>query len=157
MAAEVEPTNPVIPRKEIKKDDMIKLVGAMSATMMNFISEEQEEPLAWRTLMQPKQQLKSPRTLDIEIRDGWEEKIEARVLELEKKVSKIEKTTTHEKVVIIEEMDMATAKTKVSKYMKKHKKADTEELMENLKMDLRLLVDVLGELKKEGKLKAVDV
>lgn len=45
-----------------------------------------------------------------------------------------------------------TAKEKVIKYMEEHKTADTEELMTNVNIDLKLLVEIIDELKEEGKL-----
>lgn len=71
------------------------------------------------------------------------------------RLEQLESKSPDSKVVLIEEMDKQTAKKKVRDYMKKHKRADTEELMENLRMDLRLLVEIIDELKEEGKIEGV--
>lgn len=45
---------------------------------------------------------------------------------------------------------MQSPREKVIKYMREHSEADLEELMINLKIPLRTLVNVVNELRKEG-------
>ncbi len=45
---------------------------------------------------------------------------------------------------------MLSARERVVKYFEEHSEADLEELMTNLKIPLRTLVDVVNELRKEG-------
>ena len=56
------------------------------------------------------------------------------------------------KVVLIEEIPKKEAKNMVEEYFKKNKEADIEELMLNLKIPIRTLVEIIDELKNEGKL-----
>jgi len=55
-------------------------------------------------------------------------------------------------VIIIEEMNMKTAKQKVLEYTQKHKIFDIGELHQNIKCDIKLLIKIIDELKKEGKI-----
>lgn len=73
------------------------------------------------------------------------------------RLSQLEQEYISENIVIIEEMDKEEAKNKISKYMEENRTADTEELMENLKIDLRLLVEILDELREEGVLVEADI
>ena len=56
------------------------------------------------------------------------------------------------KVVIVEEVSKEEGKTLVEDYFKVHGSADIEELMLNLKMPVRSIIDIIDELQKEGKL-----
>jgi predicted transcriptional regulator len=60
------------------------------------------------------------------------------------------------KVVVIEEIPKEEAKKRVEEYFKKHGQADIEELMMNLKIPVQTLVEILDELKREGKITAQD-
>lgn len=73
------------------------------------------------------------------------------------RLSQLEQSSISEEVVIIEEMDKEEAKNKISEYMEENRTADTEELMKNLKIDLRLLVEILDELREEGILVEADI
>lgn len=59
------------------------------------------------------------------------------------------------KIVYVEEVPLSDAKEKVVQYFEKHSEADLEELMINLKIPIRILVDVIDELRKEGTLSPV--
>ena len=58
--------------------------------------------------------------------------------------------------VIIEEMSKETAREtarqKVLDYMREHKKSDIIELHKNIRCDIRLLVEIIDELRSEGKI-----
>lgn len=56
------------------------------------------------------------------------------------------------KIVIIEEKSKEQAKKEVEEYFKEHGAADIEELMLNLKIDVKTLVEIIDELKEEGKI-----
>jgi len=58
-------------------------------------------------------------------------------------------------IVLVEEMGRDEAKRRIESYFETHDEADTEELMRNLRIDLQLLVELLDELKKEGKIASV--
>ncbi len=55
-------------------------------------------------------------------------------------------------IVIVEEMRKETAKQKVLNYMREHKKSDIIELHKNIRCDIRLLVEIIDELRREGKI-----
>lgn len=55
-------------------------------------------------------------------------------------------------IVIVEEMSKETAKQKVLKYMQEHKKSDITELHKNIRCDISLLVEIIDELRREGKI-----
>lgn len=54
------------------------------------------------------------------------------------------------KVIIVEEMDKATAKQKVFDFIKEHKTSDIEELHENIRCDIGVLITIIDELCAEG-------
>jgi len=54
--------------------------------------------------------------------------------------------------VIIEEMSKETARQMVLDYMREHKKSDIIELHKNIRCDIRLLVEIIDELRREGKI-----
>jgi len=58
-------------------------------------------------------------------------------------------------IVYVEEIPLSDAKEKVVQYFEEHSEADLEELMINLKIPVRILVDVIDELRKEGRLSPV--
>ncbi len=60
--------------------------------------------------------------------------------------------TTIPEIVIVEEMSKETARQKVLDYMREHKKSDIIELHKNIRCDVRLLVEIIDELRKEGKI-----
>ena len=61
-------------------------------------------------------------------------------------------TKTIPETVIIEEMSKETARQKVLDYMREHKKSDIIELHKNISCDIRLLVEIIDELRSEGKI-----
>jgi hypothetical protein len=60
--------------------------------------------------------------------------------------------TTIPEIVIVEEMSKETARQKVLDYMREHKRSDIIELHKNIRCDVRLLVEIIDELRKEGKI-----
>ena len=66
-------------------------------------------------------------------------------------LSVIEAKTIPE-TVIIEEMSKETARQKVLDYMREHKKSDIIELHKNIRCDIRLLLEIIDELRREGKI-----
>ena len=62
-------------------------------------------------------------------------------------------STAIPEIVVVEEMSKETARQKVLKYMREHKKSDVIELHKNIRCDIRLLVEIIDELQREGKIK----
>ncbi|MEA1957447.1 MAG: hypothetical protein U9N01_03720 [Euryarchaeota archaeon] len=60
--------------------------------------------------------------------------------------------TTIPEIVIVGEMSKETARQKVLDYMREHKKSDIIELHKNIRCDVRLLAEIIDELRKEGKI-----
>ena len=60
--------------------------------------------------------------------------------------------TTIPEIVIVGEMSKETARQKVLDYMREHKKSDIIELHKNIRCDVRLLVEIVDELQREGKI-----
>jgi len=60
--------------------------------------------------------------------------------------------TTIPEIVIVGEMSKETARQKVLDYMREHKKSDIVELHKNIRCDVRLLVEIIDKLRKEGKI-----
>lgn len=72
---------------------------------------------------------------------------------LEKLDNKIEELRRfYPRIVVVEEIPKDEAKHKVEEYFKENKEADIEELMINLKIPVEILVDIIDELKEEGKI-----
>ncbi len=61
-------------------------------------------------------------------------------------------STTIPAIVIVEEMSKETAKQMVLEYMRAHKKSDIIELHKNIRCDVRLLVEIVDKLRREGKI-----
>ena len=61
-------------------------------------------------------------------------------------------STTTPEIVIVEEMGKETAKQKVLKYMREHTKSNVIELHKNIRCDIGLLVEIIDELRREGKI-----
>ena len=76
--------------------------------------------------------------------------VEQRLNNVEKRLNNFEKN--HKKVIIIEEIDMDIAKQKVLEYTKKHKIFDIEELHQNIRCELNMLIKIIDDLKKEGRI-----
>jgi len=79
-----------------------------------------------------------------------------KVASLEKNItpllSNIASSTTPE-IVLVEEMSKETAKEKLLDYIRGHKKTDIVELHKNIHCDIRLLVEIIDELRIEGKIR----
>lgn len=58
------------------------------------------------------------------------------------------------RVVVVEEIPKEEAKQEVEDYFKEHKTADIEALMLNLKIPVQTLVEIIDDLKQEGKIVA---
>jgi len=56
-------------------------------------------------------------------------------------------------IVDLQNINKDEAKKQIINYFKKHKTAWVSELTENLRLDLELVIDILNDLEKEGKLK----
>ena len=63
-----------------------------------------------------------------------------------------EKDINEPRVIIVEEMDKNTAKQKVLDFMRSHKTSDIAELHENIKCDISMLIEIIDELCREGKI-----
>ena len=57
-------------------------------------------------------------------------------------------------VIVVEEMDKTTAKQRVFDFMKAHGTSDIEELHENIRCDISLLIEIVDELCSEGTISA---
>ena len=77
-------------------------------------------------------------------------KVKDTVKELDEKVEELRGFLP--KVVVLEEISKEEGRKRVEEYFKKHGQADIEELMLNLKIPVQTLVEIIDELKKEGKL-----
>ena len=77
-------------------------------------------------------------------------KVKVTVKELNEKVEELRGFLP--KVVVLEEISKEEGRKRVEEYFKKHGQADIEELMLNLKIPVQTLVEIIDELKKEGKL-----
>ena len=60
------------------------------------------------------------------------------------------------KVVVLEEISKEEARVKVEEYFEQHGKADIEELMLNLRIPIRTIVEIIDVMKREGKLSSED-
>lgn len=56
------------------------------------------------------------------------------------------------KIVVIQEISKEDGKTLVENYFKEHETADIEELMLNLRIPIQVIVEIIDELRDEGKL-----
>lgn len=63
-----------------------------------------------------------------------------------------EKDISNPRVIIVEEMDKNTAKQKVLDFMRSRKTSDIAELHENIKCDIAMLIEIIDELCREGKI-----
>ncbi len=61
-----------------------------------------------------------------------------------------------QQMIIIEEMDKDTAKSRVLEYIKEHETSDIIELHKEIKCDIKILIEILDELSAEGKIGASD-
>jgi hypothetical protein len=59
---------------------------------------------------------------------------------------------TFPEVMITQEIDRKVAKQKVLDYMREHHTFDIPELHKNIRCDIRLLVEIIDELRREGKI-----
>lgn len=79
------------------------------------------------------------------------------IKKLEERLEKVEfSMEPQHEVVIVEEIGHDEARRRILNYIETHDEADTEDLMKNLRIDLALLVEILDELKKEGKIESID-
>jgi hypothetical protein len=95
-----------------------------------------------------------PRQIDVLI-----SKVDALALEIAEMTAMLrdiketfEKDLSNPRVIIVEEMDKKTAKQKVLDFMRSHKTSDIAELHENIKCDIVMLIEIIDELCKEGKI-----
>jgi hypothetical protein len=63
-----------------------------------------------------------------------------------------DKVNAQTKVVVLEEVSKEEAKVLVENYFKEHDSADIEELMLNLRIPVQSIVEIVDELRNEGKL-----
>jgi hypothetical protein len=66
------------------------------------------------------------------------------------------KNDAEPRIIMVEEMDMTTAKQKVIEFMKEHKTSDIEELHENIRCDISILIKIIDELIAEGSIGGAD-
>lgn len=70
--------------------------------------------------------------------------------EIEKEIEELK--GVYPKVVVVEEISKDKAKARIEDYFKEHITADIEELMLNLQIPVRTIVEVIDELRQEGKI-----
>ncbi len=63
-----------------------------------------------------------------------------------------QKDISNPRIIIVEEMEKNTAKQKVLDFMRSHKTSDIAELHENIKCDIAMLIEIIDELCREGKI-----
>ena len=74
------------------------------------------------------------------------------ITELDRKIEEVRGISP--RVVIVEEVPKEDAKHRIEEYFKEHETADIEELMLNLKIPVQTIVEIIDELKEEGKISA---
>jgi hypothetical protein len=72
--------------------------------------------------------------------------------ETNERISSLERATGAPEMVIVEEMTKEEAKQKVIDYMREHKTSDIAELHKSIGCDIKLLVEIIDELRQEGKI-----
>jgi len=77
------------------------------------------------------------------------EKVKAAVEKLDEKVEQLGGSLP--KVVVLEEISKEEGRKRVEEYFKENGQADIEELMLNLKIPVQTIVEIIDDLKKEGK------
>jgi len=93
----------------------------------------------------------------IELADRRMQALEGRLDAIDRRLSVVEsRLTERPEVVIVEEISREEAKRRIVSFFETHDEADTEELMRNIRIDLSLLVELLDELKREGKIASLD-
>ena len=70
----------------------------------------------------------------------------------EKNMTLLPAATTTPDMVLVEEMNKETAKQMVLDYMKEHKESDIIALHKNIRCEIKLLVEIIDELQREGKI-----
>jgi len=63
-----------------------------------------------------------------------------------------EKDISNPRIIIVEEMDKNSARQLVLDFMRSHKTSDIAELHENIKCDIAMLIEIIDELCREGKI-----
>jgi hypothetical protein len=75
--------------------------------------------------------------------------------EMSQRSSYFEQIIRSPEVIIVEEMSREEAKRKVLNYIRKHKASDIVELHKHVRCDIRLLVEIIDELQREGKIEEI--
>lgn len=60
------------------------------------------------------------------------------------------KDITSSKIIVVEEMDKSTAKQRVFDFIMEHNTSDIEELHQNIRCEITLLIEIVDELLAEG-------
>ena len=71
---------------------------------------------------------------------------------LEKNITLLPEATTTPDIVLVEEINKEAAKQMVLDYMKEHKESDVIELHKNIGCEIKILVEIIDELQREGKI-----
>ncbi|MCW4006454.1 MAG: hypothetical protein NWF04_07685 [Candidatus Bathyarchaeota archaeon] len=78
-------------------------------------------------------------------------KQEAQIKFLMNELEKI-KANSQPKIVVVEEISKEEGKNLIEEYFKEHGSADIEDLMLNLRIPIQTVVEIIDELREEGKL-----
>ena len=77
-------------------------------------------------------------------------RIRSEIDELRKEMKELQ--TLSPRIVVLEELPKEIAKERIETYFKKHGSADIEELMLNLRIPVNIILEIIEDLKQEGKL-----
>jgi len=78
---------------------------------------------------------------------------ELQLREKDEEISRLRENPAECKVIVVEEIDNITAERRVTEYMRQNKKADLEELFDELHIDMEQLIKILDKLGRQGRIK----
>ena len=153
----VEPTDALNPANEIIGEILgaMEKEGPMSRTVTaykNITLEEMRESIEnWEIYEKVEGNSEIINMLRTEI-SMLMDKVSSLERNITPLLSNIASPTTPE-IVLVEEMSKETAKEKLLDYIREHKKTDIVELHNNIHCDIGPLVEIIDELRMEGKIR----